>query len=221
MAMTPIVTLAVKPETLDRAMRELGDVPQDVLRAVTAAVNDTARKAKTRVVRAIAEEVSITQKDITKEIAVQSATFSKPFARLVITGKRISLLAFKARQNRKGVSYRIGKKGRTFAPHAFIATMRSGHQGVFVRKSGGTVDKGKSSGLVKRGPVRVRTLTKSGLVQRLPISELRGPSVVGVYQGAQGLAEKVLADTMQDLDARVNSKIDWLISRRSLRTAAA
>lgn len=38
------------------------------------------------------------------------------------------------RQNRRGVSARINREGRSQIPGAFIATMPSGHKGVFLRR---------------------------------------------------------------------------------------
>ena len=67
-------------------------------------------------------------------------------------GKRIPIMAMKAKQTRKGVTYRSQGK-RKLIPSAFIATMPSGHRSVYKRK-------GKP---------------------RLPIAKLYGPSIPKVF----------------------------------------
>jgi hypothetical protein len=78
---------------------------------------------------------------------------------LEITGNRIPLIDFAARGPEpsrgrgRGVSYRL-PGGRSRDPHAFIATMPSGHRGVFKRT-------GK---------------------ERNPIIQSHGPSLVNVFR---------------------------------------
>lgn len=48
--------------------------------------------------------------------------------------KRIGLIKFNAKQSKTGVSYRYGQGGRLTLQHAFIARMKSGHEGVYLRK---------------------------------------------------------------------------------------
>ena len=74
-------------------------------------------------------------------------------AQLAASLKRIPLIRWNARQVGRGVSYRL-KGGRGRHPNAFIAAMRSGHRGVFVR----------------------------GTTRGLPIKELFGPSLGHVFQ---------------------------------------
>jgi hypothetical protein len=75
-------------------------------------------------------------------------------ASLIASGKRLPLIKIDpgARQNSAGVKYK-NSKGTVIIPGAFIATMKSGHKGVFKRKG----------------------------VSRLPIKELAGASVPRVF----------------------------------------
>ena len=50
------------------------------------------------------------------------------------TGKAVPLTAYPHRQTRKGVSVEVNRGKRTLIKGAFLATMASGHKGVFVRK---------------------------------------------------------------------------------------
>lgn len=53
---------------------------------------------------------------------------------VVVTGKPIRLVDYPHRQNKKGVSVAVNKGKRSVVKGAFIATMKSGHKGVFVRR---------------------------------------------------------------------------------------
>lgn len=100
---------------------------------------------------------------------------------LEITGRRIPLIDFRARGPEpsrgrgRGVAYRLpGGRGR--AEQAFIATMRSGHRGVFRRR-------GRA---------------------RLAIYELFGPSLVKVFekflpQGAQRALEALTTNVKSEI----------------------
>jgi hypothetical protein len=51
-----------------------------------------------------------------------------------VSGKPVPLSAYPHRQTRKGVSVEVNRGKRTLIQSAFVATMRSGHEGVFVRR---------------------------------------------------------------------------------------
>lgn len=95
-------------------------------------------------------------------LAVSKARADRPQATLTALGYKPPLIHFAAKATPAGVTYRL-PKGRGPARHAFIATMRSGHRGVFRRRR-------------HTGPVG-----PSGLAHRLPIDELRGPAIADVF----------------------------------------
>ncbi len=77
--------------------------------------------------------------------------------RMKVSGKAIPVIAYPgAREVRKGVSVGINRGKRKVIPSAFIAVMKSGHRGVFRRK------------------------TKGG--KRLPIQELYSSTVADVFK---------------------------------------
>jgi len=84
---------------------------------------------------------------------------------LNVSGERVPLIAYPLRQTKKGVSVQINKGKRTLIKRSFVATMKSGHKGVFQRK-------GK---------------------ERLPIKELHGSRPVDalLHKGeADGVAQR-------------------------------
>lgn len=53
---------------------------------------------------------------------------------LDVSGEPVPLVAYPHRQTRKGVSVEVNRGKRTLLKGAFVATMRSGHEGVFRRR---------------------------------------------------------------------------------------
>ena len=185
------IEIKVDRRQIRQVQKLLAAVPRGWPKVASRAINRTATRARTRVVRAISGEIKIRQADVRKQITIKRASYSRLEAHLLILGDRIPLMKFGARQTRRGVTYQIGKSaGRKLIEHAFITTMPSGHRGVFLRGHG-------------QGP--------SGLVQRLPIFERLGPSVPGVYDGAANLARRHMADTQTDLHDELNTQVKVLL----------
>lgn len=134
----------------DRAVRRyLASVERGVAKTATLrAINDTARRAHTESVREVAKRMGVVQKRVRKDLTLSRATRARLVAVITAKGRPLPLIGFRARQLRRGVKARAWGQQRLY-PHTFIATMPSGHRGVFVR--------------VGRG--------------RLPIRELWGPAV--------------------------------------------
>lgn len=53
---------------------------------------------------------------------------------LRVSGKAVPLVAYPHRQTRRGMSVAVNRGKRTLIPGAFLASMPSGHRGVFVRR---------------------------------------------------------------------------------------
>lgn len=148
------------------------DFPGRTTRAMVRALNRALVSGRTVMVRAIAQDTGLKQGDVRKAMPQREATFQRPRAELASSLKRRPLIEFKARQTGKGVSYDLGR-GRKVLSHAFIARMRSGHTGVFMRR-------GK---------------------RRLPIKEKRGVSLGHVFRKfrPQGL-EAMRASFVKNFD---------------------
>lgn len=123
------------------------------------ALNRSITSGRVVMTKAIAQDLGLQQQVVREELVIGEAKPTKLTATLTVRGKRIPLIDFRARGPEpsrgrgRGVTARLpGGAGRY--PHAFIATMRSGHRGVFQR---------------------------TGAAKRLPIHELRGPSLPFVF----------------------------------------
>lgn len=186
-------------EDLTRRLLELGT---DAPKAATRAVNKTLTTLKTLASRGIAADLGITRKFVDRSLATRRATFNREIGTLTVSGYRddrgrftpsgrIPLIAFGAsgpepsRGRGAGVRYRL-PGGRGVAAHAFLATMRSGHRGIFRRK---------------------------GDAGRLPIRELYGPSPTRVF--SRKILQGALADTEAALAKHLDHEINWILTQRA------
>lgn len=169
----------------DREIRQaLLTLRDDATLAIARALNKSIVTVRSASVKEIAKNVGLSQKDVRAVMGTKLATRTDLEASVTVTGKRIPLLKFRARQTRAGVSYRLSG-GRGQAPGAFIATMRSGHQGVFRRR-------GRA---------------------RLPIDELHGPSLPHVFsQGVITAALRRLAKAV--MPKNLAHEISFLLRKR-------
>lgn len=169
------LTIQVNELQLQAAQRMLQAIPGGIDVVLYRACNDVSITARKEIVRLIRTQLTAVKSSDLKarNVRLTSATRSNPTARIDVSGARIPLSRLAARQTKAGVSYTgVRGQGRTTIKSAFIRTMESGHVGVF------------------------RRLGKS----RLPITELKGPSVPQVLEHVpdfeQGLIEEHLAEQL-------------------------
>lgn len=149
-------TVSVKIDGLKEAMAMFD--PKKVERAAANALKKVAQQARTEASSSIRERFNIKKADVDEKIEVKQLNRSEMTATLLITGRGISLTYFGAKERRgarvisrkgikvlkrqpkgaQGVQVKILKNGKvTSLPNAFMATMKSGHIGVFIRKGKG------------------------------------------------------------------------------------
>ena len=148
------------------------------------ALNRTITPVRAEAARDVAQDMRVRVGTARRAMALRRATNRSLEASVTASGQRIPLIEFRARPVRQGISYDLGR-GRTVAKGAFLSTMKSGHRGAFRRK-------GKS---------------------RLPIGELRGPSIPHVF-----LQEKIV-EAMRRVagkvwSAEVERQLRFFLSRR-------
>lgn len=163
------------------------------------ALNRAIASANTAMVRVIAGDVGVKQGVVRERIRVEQATPARLRARLYANAKRIPLIDFGAkgpepsRGRGRGVTVKSGSGRRTIA-NAFIATMGSGHRGVFQRVAG-------ASG--RRGPAPNRS--------QLPIRELFGPSIWKVFTKFQSIG---IARGREQLIKNLQSEFRFALAAR-------
>lgn len=115
-------------------------------KAIANALNNVARKARVQSSKEIRKTYKMRAKDVAKATTVTKAHKQNLMSAVIATGRPLPIMAFSPRKTKRGVTVNIMGKRKRFA-HAFFATMRSGHKGVFVR---GTYYRGKLIPRLKR-----------------------------------------------------------------------
>jgi hypothetical protein len=158
---------------IERALRKFDLVRDDATRAIPRALNRTLTTAQAQAAREIVDAgYGLKVGAIKKSLDLTRATPNRLTAILRATGRPIPLINYGARQTAAGVTVNV-LHGRKLIPGAFIATMPSGHEGVFVRVgSSARLPGGVSAGKAQRSPRGA-----GGKKHGLPIRELYGPSI--------------------------------------------
>jgi hypothetical protein len=183
--------------TLNDAQRKavqqmLVGIKNGLERAMPPAINRTISTGRTRIVRRIGNEIALRAKTIREAFTLGKASRAKPVGLIRIRRKPVPLVEFNPRQTLAGVTVKVRKKeARQLLRSTFLGVMASGHEGVFERR--------------REGP---------GRVPRLPIDERMGPTVLGVFEGAPGVAADELAQLGEVLEKNVLSQVDRLLARR-------
>ena len=173
-------------DKIRRLERELAGFSRNSLpKVMSRGLNRTATSARTATSRMLAGEASLKISDVRKRITLKKATYHRWRAGIKISRRRIPLISFGARQTKKGITYKKAGE-RVLIRHAFKATMKSGHTGVFRRMAG----------------------------SRLPITELKGPSMGQVFVGAQDKAQAIYRASMRKLEKNIHDQVNLILRRR-------
>lgn len=187
--MTLAVQIQIDETSLKEAQHILRAIPRGFPRVMRRAINRAVDMAATDLKRRTAEEIELPKGEVAKGIGRRHASFANLAGAVDALPYRPSLTKFKGtRQLKRGVKYRIGSEGFKTIGHAFIATMKSGHRGVFQRA---TFVKGQFISMV-------------GKPSREAIYELRGPSIWQVITHTPGLLTEANQKAAENLSKQVN-----------------
>lgn len=181
-----------------RAFRDLGE--RSIKQAAARALNKAATATRREIPRVLKEEdlglppavirdaVTITKANVAETLSNMSVTLavSRKPIRLYLYGARARAMR-SAKGPRVGVTVKV-KGPRKALKGAFIATVGAGHVGVFVRRGN----------------------------DRLPIKELPGPTIAGVFGPADGtLSRRVLAYARAQFVKEFQSELQKRIAKAS------
>lgn len=114
--------------------REFRDLTNDEFSTgVSRAINHTLAKTKTASSKEIRALYAIPAKHVSQALTVRKANRVQMTGFVIAQGRPIPLKVFKPRRAKEGVSVLIKKGSRQIVRGAFIASMGSGHEGVFAR----------------------------------------------------------------------------------------
>jgi hypothetical protein len=188
-----VITVRLDTLGLDDAIKNIG---KQNIRAQVRALNRTIMTVKTRVRRALAEKANVTQKAVERLLSIQKATFGRPEAVLAASGTdRIPLYQFSRQRKKRGAPTGQGAK-----PGAFIATMRSGHTGIY---------RVLPPPVSRAAKVVGRKLPRSS--PQLHIYELFGPSLPRIFTNE--LAAEETKQAAADLIKNYRHEVQFLESK--------
>lgn len=182
---------------MDSVIADLGKQKRAVIDvALPRALNKMVDQVKTGSARSMRDAgYNLKVSDIKKGLTIIRANSGRLVATVRASGRPIPLVAYGARATAKGVSVSV-LHGRKVVSHAFIATMPSGHKGVYVRVGTQHKKVHKKGGVVWSG---------------LPIKELFGPSVpdglanAAVQEALQRLVQEKFPDILRQQLKRITS----------------
>ena len=107
-----MLTIQADEAKIERVKRILGAFPRKAPMVMARAINKITVGARAEIVRGIAAEIAVKQSELrARNVRVSKASYTRWSARVRVTGRRIPLKKFGARQTRRGVTYRIRKGG--------------------------------------------------------------------------------------------------------------
>jgi len=134
--MQPSIQFEVNNKDINLLIKKMRVDTRQVPKALNQAINKTLKKAATISDTVIRESLNLKKQKVFKSFTIVSSSIAKLQGLLRVRGTPQPLIDFKdTKQTKKGVTFKVKKeKGRRLLKGAFIATMRSGHRGVFQRR---------------------------------------------------------------------------------------
>lgn len=179
----------------DRAIRDLGRrFPKKAPAMISRAINKTGVFARKRVVEELRKNaINVKAGDLKRRnVMLKKGTRAKPGAIITVSGSRIPLIYFAARQTKSGTTYKIDPKGgRKKIREAFIT-----HMGA------------SASGTTKLGVFARKTK------KRLPIRQLLGPSVPEAMENLSKGTWDLRGEIGARLEKEAASQVEYELSKR-------
>lgn len=195
----PAFEVKIDQSSLDYAKRMLDGMPEMQKKVHYQALNNTMTKVKNDMATASEKVLTVEEKSKIKDvITINKATLNSPSADVKGTGKPIALSYFITQQTSEGMMTKVywGTPAK-LVKHAFKATAKSGHKGVFWRK--------KREVTKPFNPMfPYGALPKK---YRLPINEIYGPSVADALK-TPGTLDGVLEKADTKLQEEYNRVLD-------------
>jgi hypothetical protein len=169
---------------------------------IVRATNDSLSGLKTESVKLIGAKVTAKAATIRATFSIKKMALARMSAELESTGPALPLIKYTSTKVKKGVSVRVLKANKkTVVKHAFIATMKSGHKGVFWRRF--------DDFRVKANPTFNYGFLK-GSKYALPLEELYGPAIADIFDDPDIIKPALVAASVR-LQARLDHHTNRLI----------
>lgn len=183
--------IQVTAEQQERVSLILHNIPGGVEKAMNNAINRGLEKARTEASRKVSEVYAIAQKDIRAEgnVSLRKASGSGMAGEISYSGTKIPMFRFNASPRRSGTGAVVSaalmrSNAPTIFESAFVATMKSGHTGIFERTT----------------------------AKRFPIEEKMGLAVAQMV-GNIDVTEHVEKEAQETIDKRLEHEIGHILDQ--------
>lgn len=189
----------IKVANVDEIEKRLGNFKSKAPLVLSRAINRSIQNVKKNMGKETSQRYYISSSDVKKTVRVVKATKGSLKAAAISSGEGIALSKFKVSPNtpvryrgasrspkvyRAGVKKSGGVKPLDGNPKSFVAVMKSGHTGVFTRKTGDS----------------------------LPIRQLFGPSVPQIVKN-EDIMSKINTEASETLQKRIDAEINNILRK--------
>jgi len=197
-------SIKIDESDLQRVTDMLGGIKGLPERVTVRALNKTLTGVKTDSSAEIRTVVTAKKAAVDETFKIQKASTGNMTASISSTGKPLALIDYSSWQTKKGVSVQVRKDHtRKIVPGAFIATMKSGHEGVFWREwHGGT----------KKPVDQKMVYGKLPKKYRLPMKERYGPRVPDIMSN-DPVMKNILSKAGDRLHSNLVHETDYEFSK--------
>lgn len=214
--MANLIEISIDPAQRAAFMKPLEGLTASTSRVLVPALNKTAAKARTRVVRFLSDKTGLLPtKDVRPRVKVVRADAAHLSAGVAIKSKTLTLASLGAHEDAgAGVAFRDPSDDSvTNLPHAFETTTHiGGHRLIFQRAPAGVhVMVARQAASMPSRPRLVKFPAED-----LPIAALRGPSLVGIIMRSGDEVPNQLNLMVADLEQNVSSQVDRLMAGKEL-----
>jgi len=199
------INLIADKESLNRTKLMLAGLGNLYSPVLSRAINKTLTTVRARAVDELYLKLNLRQITLRETFSFNKASYQKPSGDVVSRGKPVPLIDFVGTRQlaRGGVSVQIKRGGERYKLiHAFIATMKSGHVGVFERQGGNF---GRPYNILKNYAALPKKF-------RLPIDELYSLRITDEYAKPVVL-EPVLQHAGDAYQKNVEHELDYAMSQ--------
>lgn len=217
----PNFQIKIDENDLKKVRNMLSDIQGAGERVTVRALNKTLIGVRTDASAAIREVVTAKKAAVDETIKISKATTGNSTAMIVCTGKPVALIDYSSRKTKRGVSVQVRKdRPRKVVQGAFIAKMKSGHEGVFWRKYH---EKGAKKNKMEIQANRAGFAWSEKLGRfipmgmlpreyRLPMEERYGPRIPDIMSN-DPVMNKILDQAGQRLKDNLDHETDYELSK--------
>jgi len=133
-----MIVVKVSISGANQFQKTLNSTHAEVNKKCQQALNRTLQRSRTQMTNAVGEKLNLRKKTIRDLVSIQRATKATGLiGKLSVRNKAVPLIEYRAKQNRKGVSFKVfHNRPRQLIKHAFIYSDRRARLTVFKREPG-------------------------------------------------------------------------------------